>query len=111
MKMLIFPFPSAKPEKNTFNIDSFLVEHHQKSRLGNAETFEIVTAARPGRLAPLKHVPKLSSENKNNANIDESDLQAKIAAKLERASRKRRVKRQNIVFEFRRTVFVFLFAR
>jgi hypothetical protein len=73
-----------------FSIDNLLVEHHQKSRLGHGETFDIVAAPKPGRLAPLRHVPRFVAESKQTAEVD-ADLQSKIVAKLERASRKRRV--------------------
>jgi hypothetical protein len=71
-------------------IDNLRVEHHQKSRLGLAETFDIVTLPKPGRLAPLNNIPRFLAESKQTANAD-MDLQAKIAAKQERASRKRQV--------------------
>ncbi|CAF1626412.1 unnamed protein product [Adineta ricciae] len=69
-------------------IDNLHVEHHQKSRLGHGETFDIIATPKPGSLAPLRHVPKFLMTNKPTPSVD-SDLQAKIAAKQERASRKR----------------------
>lgn len=80
----------AVSSKVPFTIDNLLVEHHQKSRLGHGETFDIVAAPKPGRLAPLKHVPRFVADSKQTTEVD-VDLKTKIAAKLERASRKRRV--------------------
>lgn len=71
------------------SIENFFVEHHQKSRLGYGETFDIITAPKPGRLAPLKHVPRFATTNKPAATAVDPDLQAKLVAKQERASRKR----------------------
>ena len=75
--------------------ETLRVEHHQKSRLGNGETFDIMAGPKPGRLAPIKHVPRVIQESKQTPAID-PDLHAKISAKLERASRKRQVKRTQI---------------
>ncbi|CAF2506395.1 unnamed protein product [Rotaria sp. Silwood2] len=69
-------------------VDNLHIEHHQKSRLGYGETFEIISAPKPGALAPLRNVPKFLAANKQTP-IVESDLQAKLAEKQERASRKR----------------------
>ena len=76
--------------KAPFTIDNLLVEHHQKSRLGHGEAFDIVAAPKPGRLAPLRHIPRFVAESKQTPAAD-ADLESKITAKLERASRKRRV--------------------
>lgn len=82
----------AKPpaSKIPVPIENLHVEHHQKSRLGHGETFDIIAAPKPGSLAPLRHVPKFLTTNKPTPPVN-SDLQAKIAAKQERASRKRQV--------------------
>ncbi|CAF0755360.1 unnamed protein product [Rotaria sordida] len=68
--------------------DNLYIEHHQKSRLGYGETFEITSSQKPGALAPLRNVPRFLAANKQTPTVD-SDLQAKLAAKQERASRKR----------------------
>jgi len=39
-------------------VENLYVEHHQKSRLGYGETFDIVSAPKPGSLAPLKNIPR-----------------------------------------------------
>ena len=77
--------------KNPLPIDNFRVERHQKSRLGYGETFDIIAGPKPARLAPLRNVPKFLATNKQMATID-PDLQTKLAAKQERASRKRLVR-------------------
>jgi hypothetical protein len=84
--------------------ENFRVEHHQKSRLGHGETFEIIAASKPGRLAPLRHVPRFIADNKQTPSND-SDLQAKLIEKQERASRKRRV-RQRTLFPLFSRVFL-----
>lgn len=81
--------PTSNVSKIPVPIENFFVEHHQKSRLGHGETFDIITAPKPGRLAPLRHVPRLATANKPTTISVDPDLQAKIAAKQERASRKR----------------------
>jgi hypothetical protein len=72
-------------------LENFYVEHHQKSRLGRGETFEIIATPKPGSLAPLRNVPRFLADNKQLPTVD-PDLQAKLAAKQERASRKRQVR-------------------
>ena len=89
-------------------IENFHVEHHQKSRLGHGETFEIIAAPKPGSLAPLRHVPKFLVDNKETPTVD-PDLQAKLAAKQERASRKRQV--CTIKFIFFWILFIHLFLK
>jgi hypothetical protein len=85
-------FRLVKPNstKIPLPIENLHVEHHQKSRLGHGETFDIIAAPKPGRLAPLKNVPRFLAADKEAPAVD-PDLQAKIAEKQERASRKRRV--------------------
>jgi hypothetical protein len=94
------------------NIDALLIEHHKKSRLGRAETFDIVTAGAPriGRLAPLKHAPRFTLASKQDP-LDEHELQAKIAAKQERASRKRRVSLNEFHFFFPKTCVYVSFSK
>ncbi len=87
---LAIPNPSKLPGLT----ENFHVEHHQKSRLGHGETFDIIEAPKPGSLAPLRNVPRLLATNKQPPTVD-PDLQAKLAAKQERASRKRQVRNQN----------------
>ena len=71
--------------------ENFHVEHHEKSRLGLGERFDIIAASRPTRLAPLRHVPKFVAEQRQAPTVD-PDLEAKLVAKQERASRKRQVR-------------------
>ena len=83
------------PAKVVLTAENFYVEHHQKSRLGHGETFEIITGPKPNSLAPLRNVPKFLAAQKPVPTVD-PDLQAKLAAKQERASRKRRVGHLNV---------------
>ncbi|CAF1009710.1 unnamed protein product [Adineta steineri] len=77
------------PSRIPVPIDNLQVEHQKKSRLGYGETFDIIATPKPGSLAPLRNAPKfLAAVNKPTPTID-PDLQAKLAAKQERASRKR----------------------
>jgi len=85
--ILAIPNPSKLP-LSTANLH---VEHHQKSRLGLGETFDIIAAPKPGSLAPLRNVPRFLAVNKQTPTID-PDLQTKLVAKQERASRKRQVR-------------------
>lgn len=79
------------PSKLPLSAENFQVEHHEKSRLGYGERFDIIAASRPTRLAPLQHIPKFVTEQRQAPTVD-PDLQAKLAAKQERASRKRQVR-------------------
>ena len=93
--MFFFPKIILGKSKNPTAIENFEVQHHQKSRLGHGETFEIMSATpKPGRLAPLRHVPRFSNATKESGATD-PDLEAKLAAKQERASRKRLVRVSN----------------
>ncbi|CAF1056023.1 unnamed protein product, partial [Didymodactylos carnosus] len=77
------------------NVNDLLVQHHQKSRLGLGETFEITatpTDKKFGTLAPLKFIPRflLDNEKVKPESLSKDELQAKLEEKQERASRKRR---------------------
>lgn len=50
-----------------------------------------MATSKPGSLAPLRNVPRFLAANKTTTTVD-PDLQAKLAAKQERASRKRQVR-------------------
>lgn len=95
--MISFSF-SVKPPagKVILTAENFYVEHHQKSRLGHGETFEIITGPKPNSLAPLRNVPKFLAAQKQTPSVD-PDLQVKLAAKQERASRKRQVRHLNFL--------------
>ena len=80
-------------------VDNLHVQHHQKSRLGHGETFEILVAPKPNSLAPLRHVPKFLAANKQIPTVD-PNLETKLAEKQERASRKRQVSEANLSFGF-----------
>jgi hypothetical protein len=102
MKLNIFFYYLAIPNssKILLPIDNLHVEHHQKSRLGHGETFDIIAAPKPGSLAPLRNVPRFLAAEKKPPTID-PDLQAKLLAKQERASRKRQVRKSNSRFIIR----------
>ncbi len=89
----------SNSSKTLVPIENFRVQHHQKSRLGHGETFEIIAAPKPGGLAPLRNVPKFLDTNKQTPTVD-PDLETKLAAKQERASRKRQVRELNLPFGF-----------
>ncbi len=91
LKIYFYYLAIHNSSKIPLSIENFYVEHHQKSRLGRGETFEIIATSKPGTLAPLRNVPKFLAANKQTPTID-PDLQAKLAAKQERASRKRQVR-------------------
>ncbi len=89
--MFLYNLEKPTPSRIPVPIENLQVEHHQKSRLGYGETFDIIATPKPGSLAPLRNVPKFLVANKQTP-TDDSDLQAKLAAKQERASRKRLVR-------------------
>ncbi|CAF1512557.1 unnamed protein product, partial [Didymodactylos carnosus] len=77
------------------NVNDFLVQHSQKSRLGFGETFEISTIPierKMGSLAPLKHVPRFLLENQSTTteSFTKEELNAKLAEKQEKALKKRK---------------------
>lgn len=93
--MLSCILAKPNPSKIPISAENFQLEHHQKSRLGHGETFDIVAMSRPTRLEPLQHVPKFLAAQRQAPAVD-PDLEAKLAAKQERASRKRQVRHSKI---------------